>query len=133
MSALSNILNNGITGAIINAVNVIRNILCYKEKFEVTSKIIITIIITILTIAFNNKAIVGLLPLIASVAYIWLMTVKDVTKFKMLSMFSNLMWLIYEIYINLYAAAVFDVLSIIINFIAIVQIYIERKKQKRLL
>ena len=38
LSVLSNIILGGITGAIINAVSCIRNILCYKEKLSNITK-----------------------------------------------------------------------------------------------
>ncbi|MBR0426893.1 MAG: YgjV family protein [Clostridia bacterium] len=122
MSVFSNILNNGISGAIINGINVIRNILCFKEKLNLTWRIIITIITIILSITFNRNGFIGFLPLIASISYIWCMNVKDVIKFKILVIFSNLLWLIYEVYINLYTSALFDFLSISTNIYAIIQI-----------
>ena len=39
LSVLSNILLGGITGAIINAISCVRNILCYKDKLGKIAKI----------------------------------------------------------------------------------------------
>lgn len=38
MSVISNIILGGITGAIINALSMLRNILCYKNKLGLKEK-----------------------------------------------------------------------------------------------
>ena len=116
---ISNIVLGGISGAIINGVNFIRNIICYKNKLDLKEKIFLTIISIGLTIYFNNLGIIGYLPLIASVAYIWLMTIKDVKKFKLLIMFTIALWGVYDFTIKSYTATTFDLLTFIANFVTI--------------
>lgn len=122
LSVLSNMVLGGITGAIINALSLIRNILCYKNKLNTLAKIIITILSVVLIFMFNNLGIIGLLPLISTVVYIWLMNIKDVIKFKYLIIFTMTIWFIYDIYIMSYTSAVFDFGNIIANIISIMQI-----------
>lgn len=122
MSVISNIILGGITGAIINSLSMIRNILCYKNKLGLKEKIIITILAIILTFKFNNLGYIGLLPLISTVSYIWLMNIKDVRKFKLLIIFTMLMWLIYDVVIKSYTSAIFDFMSIIANMLTLLQI-----------
>ena len=122
MSVISNIILGGITGAIINALSLIRNILCYKNKLGLKGKIIITILAIILTLKFNNLGYIGLLPLISTVSYIWLMNVEDVRKFKLLIIFTMLMWLIYDVVIKSYTSAIFDFMNIIANMLTLLQI-----------
>lgn len=122
MSVISNIILGGITGAIINALSMIRNILCYKNKLGLKEKIIITILAIILTFKFNNLGYIGLLPLISTVSYIWLMNIKDVRKFKLLIIFTMLMWLIYDVVIKSYTSAIFDFMNIIANMLTLLQI-----------
>ena len=122
MSVISNIILGGITGAIINALSMIRNILCYKNKLGLKEKIIITILAIILTFKFNNLGYIGLLPLISTVLYIWLMNVEDVRKFKLLIIFTMLMWLIYDVVIKSYTSAIFDFMNIIANMLTLLQI-----------
>ncbi len=119
---ISNVILNSIPGAIINAISLIRNILCYKDKLGLKEKIFITIISIILTLYFNNIGIIGLLPLISMVVYIWFMTVKDVIKFKILIIFTALLWAIHDFSIKSYTSFVFDVLGIITNTISIIKI-----------
>lgn len=122
MLVISNIILGGITGAIINALSMIRNILCYKNKLGLKEKIIITILAIILTFKFNNLGYIGLLPLISTVSYIWLMNIKDVRKFKLLIIFTMLMWLIYDVVIKSYTSAIFDFMNIIANMLTLLQI-----------
>lgn len=122
LSVISNLVLGGYTGAIINALSCVRDILCYKDKMGTKEKIIIIILAVGLSLAFNNLGWIGLLPLIATVVYISFMSTKDVVKFKLLIIFSMVMWLIYDLYIKSYTSGVFDFMSVIANIVAIWQI-----------
>ena len=100
----------------------IRNILCYKDKLGIKEKIVITILAVILTFKWNNLDYIGLLPLISTIVYIWLMNIKNAKNFKLLISFTMLMWLIYDIAIKSYASAIFDFMCIFANIITIFQI-----------
>lgn len=129
LSVISNIVLGGYTGAIINAISCIRDILCYKDKLGTKEKIIIIILAIGLTITFNNLSLIGLLPLIATIVYISFMNTKDVVKFKFLVIFSMIMWLVYDLYIKSYTSGIFDFLSIVANCIAIYQLQKNNKKK----
>lgn len=122
LSVISNIILGGITGAIINAISIIRNIIYYKEKLGTSEKIIITVLAVSLSLMFNNLGIIGVLPIVSTVTYVWLMNIKDVKKFKLLIAFTMLMWLIYDIVIKSYTSAIFDFMNILANMITIFQI-----------
>ena len=85
-------------------------------------KIVITILATILTLKFNNLGYIGLLPLISTVSYVWLMNIKDVKKFKWLIVFTMLMWFIYDVVIKSYTSAIFDFMNIVANIVTLFQI-----------
>ena len=127
LSVISNLVLGGITGAIINAISCVRNILCYKEKLNILAKIILIILAIVLSLIFNNIGLIGLLPVVSTVTYILLMNIKDVIKFKYLIIFTMVLWLFYDIYIKSYTSACFDFLTIVTNIISIVQI---NKKNK---
>jgi len=122
LSVVSNLVLGGISGAIINALSFIRNVLCYKDKLNNLAKIIISILATFLILKYNNLGLMGLLPLISTVVYIWLMNIKDVKKFKLLIAFTMLLWGIYDFYIKSYTSALFDLLNLVINIITMFQI-----------
>ncbi len=119
---ISNLILGGMTGAIVNAISFVRNILCYKDKLGLKEKIVITILSVVFALVFNNLGVIGLLPLLSTILYLWLMTLKDVVKFKLLLILTMVLWLIYDITIKSYTSAVFDFMSIIFNVISIVQI-----------
>ena len=125
---LSNIVLGGITGAIINVLNCIRNILCYKERLNNIVKIVLIVIATILTICFNNLGIIGLLPLASMILYVLFMNTKDVVKFKYLILSTMVLWLIYDFSIKSYVSTCFDILTIVTNIISIIQINKRNKK-----
>ena len=129
LSIVSNLVLGGYTGAIINAISCIRDILCYKDKMGTKEKIIIIILAVGLSITFNNLGLIGLLPVVATVVYITFMNTKNVVKFKVLIIFSMIMWLLYDLKIKSYTSSVFDFASVIANLIAIYQIKKESKKQ----
>jgi hypothetical protein len=134
LNVTSNLVLGGITGAIMNALGLIRNILCYKNKLRFNEEIIITIIAIILSVKFNNLGLIGLLPLISTVLYIWLMNTKNIIKFKTLIIFSMSMWFVYDLCIKSYTSSVFDFLTIIANVISVSELsrnsYL-RKKHKQ--
>lgn len=123
MLGLSNIILGGIPGAIINSVNCIRNILCYEEKLGFKEKMILVTISVGLSIYFNNLGIIGILPVIATVFYTMLMDMKNVVKFKVLLIFTLILWGIYDIYIKSYTSAIFDFITIGANIFSIYKIY----------
>lgn len=125
---VSDLVLGGITGAIINLVSCIRNILCYKNKLNFTLKIIITLVTTILSLKFNNLGFIGLLPLISTVIYIWTMDTKNIIKLKIVIIFTMITWFIYEIKIKLYISAIFDIANIFTNIYAIKQIVKNKTK-----
>lgn len=116
---ISNFVLGGVSGIIINVMNLIRNILCYKDRFFVKEKIFIIFITVILTLKFNNLGLIGLLPLIGSVIYTMFMNIKDVKKFKFLMIFTMVMWLIYDLSIKSYSSFLFDGLTILTNLISL--------------
>ena len=54
------------------------------------------------------------------------MNVKDIKKFKYLTIVTVVLWFIYDFYIKAYTAAIFDFMTIVTSTIAIIQII--RKK-----
>lgn len=128
LSVLSNIVLGGITGAIINALSYVRNILCYKDKLDLKAKIILIFLATTLSLMFNNIGVIGLFPVISTITYILLMNTKDIIKFKWLIIFSMLMWLLYDLFIKSYTSAIFDFMNIVANIISIIQIGLKNEK-----
>lgn len=128
LAIVSDLILNGITGAIVNTISMVRNILCYKDKLGKKEKIIIIALSTVLSLMYNNLGLIGLLPLISTVVYTYLMNIKDVEKFKLLNIFVSILWLIYDLMIKSYIGALFDAMTIVANIFSI--IFIRNKSRK---
>lgn len=126
LSVISNIVLGGIVGAIINVLSCIRNILCYKDKLNILWKVLISIIAIVLSVKFNNLGLIGILPLISTITYLWLMDIKDVVKFKLLIIFTMVLWFIYDLTIKSYSSAVFDLMTSITNAYSILRLNSEK-------
>jgi hypothetical protein len=123
---MSNVILGSMSGAIINGISCVRNILCYKEKYGKTTKIVLTVSTVVLSLMFNNIGFIGLLPLIGTVIYTIFMDVKDICKFKYLLIMTMVVWIIHDIYIHSYTSAIFSFANIVANIISIYKI----KKQE---
>lgn len=128
---LSNLVLGGFTGAIINFISMIRNIICYKNKLGLKEKIIITILAVTLSILFNNKGIIGLFPVVAMVVYVWLMNIKEIKRFKLLLAFTMLLWFIYDMMIGSFTSAIFDMITLIASIVTVIEIKIKQSKRKK--
>ncbi len=126
LQTLSNLVLKGIPGVITNALGLLRNIICYKGKLGTGWKIILTAASIIIPAIFNNLGLIGFLPVISTVVYIWLMNTKNVIHFKLLIIFTAVMWMTYELNIMLYTSAVFNFMTIIANIISIIRIKIKQ-------
>lgn len=116
---ISNFILGGMSAVIINMVSIIRNILCYKNKFKTKEKVIMIIILTALIIVFNNIGTMGLLPLISTIIFTLFMDIKDTKKYKILIVITLIPWVIYDIAIDAYVTAIFDSVTIIVSFVTV--------------
>ncbi len=122
LSVVSNVVLGGFVGAIINALSCVRNILCYKDRLGLKEKIVITLLATFLSIKFNNLGLIGILPLISTITYLWLMNTKNVIKFKSLIIFTMILWFIYDLTIKSYSSTIFDLMTAITNTYSIIKL-----------
>lgn len=61
-------------------------------------------------------------PIISTIIYILLMDKLKEDRFKMLIIFTLILWGIHDLMVKLYVSSIFDVISIITSFIAIYRI-----------
>ena len=127
LSTVSNVVLQGYSGAVVHAISFIRNLLCYFGKLSLVVKIVLSIITIVLSILFNNLGVIGLLPLLSSLLYLWFMDIKDIIKFKYLMIITIILWGTYDFFIQSYTSFGFGIISFIATYISIFQI----KKQKK--
>ena len=82
--SISNFLLGGFSGFFSNLINIIRNILCYKNKLTKDIIVLLIFVLMIFTFKFNNLGLIGLLPFFSTVIYTIFMNEKNPVKFKLL-------------------------------------------------
>lgn len=127
LTVIAYIFLGAMSGLVINTINLIRNLLGYKERLNVWAKIVLTILSVVAVLYFNKHGLIGLLPLICGVIYLWLMTIKDVIKFKIMIICLMVLWVIYDFMVLNYTGSIFDVVTIIANIISIIGIKRSKK------
>ncbi len=125
---ISDIFVLGYSGAIINLISLVRNILVYYDKFDKKSIALVLILSTASVLIFNNLGIIGLFPLFAMYIYAIFMNTKDIKRFKILMIFTMLLWAFYDMMIGLYVSLAFDILTIISCTVTLLMIDKETKK-----
>lgn len=128
---MSNFVLGGIVGGIVNILCVVRNILAYNEKLGLKEKVILSVLSVGISLYFNDRGFLGLLPMFSTTLYIWLMNVKDVVKFKWLIVFTNFTWFIYDVLILSIVTVFFDAICISTNIGSIIDIVRKRKKSEK--
>ena len=112
--AIANGVLGGVTGCIVNSVNVLRNIIWYKNKGGLAVKIIFTVTICGLSIISANDNWLWLLPMISGLVFLWGIDL-DGWKFKIMVLVSTALWLPYDLFFVNYAAVAFDVFGVVFN------------------
>ena len=125
---ISDFLLDGFSGAIINFLTIIRNLLSYYDRLGTLPKIIISVLAIITCRIFNNLGVIGMFPLFSMLMYILFMNTKDIQKFKLLIVVTSLLWGIYDLTIKLYVSFAFDIMTIIAT---IVTLFINEHKMKK--
>lgn len=124
---LADLIMGGVSGALVNFMNLISCILCYKDKLTLLAKILITIATVTISVTCNEPSILGVVLIISMLIYLWCLDLKDVVLFKCVLIFVMTVWCIYDISIRLYSAAIFDFLTVMMNVISV--IHLERQKK----
>lgn len=127
--ALSSVVLRGYTGALTQAVNLVRNFIVYKGKMTNAVKVVTIAAIIILGLWANNLGAIGLLPILASVEYtLFIMFTDDVNKIRLAIILNNILWIGYELAIMNYASIVMETGIIISSIVSIVKDKISNRK-----
>lgn len=109
------------SGAIINFISIFRNILCSKDKLNDTAKGMIIVTSTVFSLMFNTRGIIGLIPIAATILYTLFLDKFEGVKFKWLMIATWGLWTVHDFAIQSYVSSVFNVLTMVTAFIAIVR------------
>ncbi len=126
MQAVSMLLLGGVTGAVSNVLSCFRNYLCYKEKLNLTWKIVLIVASIALTVALNDQGFLGIIPAAVCTIYIIFMDIKDPVKFKLLVTLSFVPWMFYHFILRSYTGAIFDAATVVTNGITLAKMIGEK-------
>ena len=119
---IANLLLGGYTGALTISISIIRNSLMVKKKM---TKAILTILIIIQIIVgsyLNQLGLIGYLPIISSVSYSLAIAItRNLQWLRCVIIENMLLWLIYDLTIQAYPAAVTDITITLTTLIAIIK------------
>ncbi|SDA30249.1 inner membrane protein [Ruminococcus sp. YE71] len=121
LSGLVCIILGSPSGAIINFISIFRNILCSKDKLNNTAKGVIIGLSTVLSLMFNTRGMIGLIPVAATILYTLFLDKFEGTKFKWLMIATWGLWTVHDFAIQSYVSSVFNVLTMVTAFISIVR------------
>lgn len=122
----SNLVLGAASGAISNLLGIARNLVFARTDGNVWLKIGFVAVQVLMTL-LGWKGPIEILPILATAVFIWLVDTKSDVVFKAANICAMVMWCIYDFYYHNYVASAFDVLTVVSNCIAIVNI---RKKEK---
>lgn len=128
LSTIACFVLGAISGGIVNLLSIPRNILAYKDKLLFQIKLIIWLTTISLSIYFNTNGIIGYFPLISTTTYIFLMDKLTGIKFKVLTIFTMVIWTVHDFYVKNYVQVAFNVSTVIASIIAIYRINKESKE-----
>lgn len=119
---LSCLILHGFSGAVTQTINLMRNIFVYKEKLSNKMQVLFIILVIWVSLAFNNRGILGILPIIACVEYtIIIMKTKDPSIIKAGLAINNILWFLYDFIIMNYFSCIFSAAIIVFSITNIVR------------
>ena len=111
-----------------NIINLTRNIVVYNNKLTQFLTILFCCLIVVVGLYFNNRGIIGLCPIIASIQYtICFYITKNEQQMRYALVLNLLMWFMHDIYIQAYPAAINSIALILWTTLQIVRYKGEEK------
>ena len=109
---ISNVMMGGYIGCIVNIIAIFRNILCSKGKLNMFWVVIITMFTITIGVICNKEGMIGYLPILATLIFLFFMNIKDMVKFKFMTAIVMFLWFIYDLEIRVYTTALFDLITV---------------------
>ena len=120
--SVSNLILGGITGALLNFVSMVRNLIGYKFGITTPIKIVVIVIQVVLSLMMNNLGLIGLLPVISVSVFTWFIDMKSDLGMKLLLLVTTFPWIISDLTTRNYVSVLFDVAFVCANCIGIYRI-----------
>lgn len=126
---MANLMLGGITGTLSALVSIARNLVCAKRELTLPLKVLFTAALIVLCLYANTAGWLGVLPVLSTCIYTWLLDIKGERKLKVILIAAQLFWLIYDFALSNYVAFAFDIITILTNLIGIAALTREEKNK----
>jgi len=123
---LTNLTLLSYSGVTTNSVSFIRNMLAYKNKLSFIRTLIILIVSLSLGFIFNNRGLIGILPVLSSATYtLSIFLTKNEQPLRYVLIVDLSVWATYYLYIQAYPSVI---TYMILNVWTLIQIFKNRRK-----
>ena len=126
-----NLCLGGISGAITNAVTMLRNFYSLRWELGRWAKLVFIAIQLGLAAFFGCDTLIQWLPIVGACVFTWFMDTEDMVLLKAIVIGTQILWAIYDFSIRNYATVPFDIGAAVTNAIGIVEILRARTKTKK--
>lgn len=121
-----NLILGGVSGFICNVVTIVRNLVFARWDVTLGLKLFFIGLQVVLSLGSLGDGLICWLPILAAAVFTWFLDTKSEAKLKIVILFTQVMWLIYDIYYQNYVATTFDVLTMCSNLMGL---YMIQKKR----
>ena len=119
IQAAANLILGAVSGAICGFVGIVRNLTITKVKYVAVWKTAFILIQTGLTVLFDGFGLLVWLPILSAAIFTWFIDVESPVRFKIVIIFAQSLWVVYDLYYQNYVALAFDVFTVLSNFVGI--------------
>ena len=114
-------LINSMSGVIMNAIALVAVILIHKGLFKKWYYWIVVSASIVLTIVLNTNGLLGYVPLCAYLPYLAvLISTKNMQYIRLSIVYNLTLWLIYDLSVELFTAAILDAILVVTTIIALI-------------
>lgn len=100
----------------------VRNVFITKDRFTRPVMTVIVILVIVCGVLTNNRGIIGLMPVLATVEYtMCCYFINNIRKTKISILLNESIWLVYSFIVQDYSTALTDVAVIIVDIVAILK------------
>ncbi|MDE6427215.1 MAG: YgjV family protein [Ruminococcus sp.] len=112
LAVVSGLLICAPTAVISAATSCVRDYITYKNKMTFNISLIIAAMTVIMAVVCNGAEMFGYVPLIAMIPYAFLIAKTDNIQTKFLTIYTMILWCIYDFGTKNYIGSIFDVITI---------------------
>ena len=124
----SNIVLGANTGAVMNFIALVRNIVCLKFRYRLWHKLVFSALLVGLGLYANNKGLLGVLPIAGTVLVTCCLDLDNVSLIKLSYVISTSMWAFYDFTVHNYVSCLTDIFGAVSNLVGIALVRKAAKK-----